>query len=223
MKIRNSPLTYSEPLILLPLNEYIGVDRDDPIRQYQKPFFGRYYRQRVEMCLHRCKGGERVLEVGYGSGVTFLNLIKKYKEVHGIDLKANAQEITAMFASKGVQVSLRQGNLLQMPYEDAFFDTVLLISILEHLQPADLLTAFQEIRRVLKPGGQVVYGVPVDSQITRIGFLMLGYDIRKHHFSNQQQISSCAAQHFMQNAIIPLKAPFLRVRLYEVGDFTKGT
>jgi len=214
-------LTDQEQLLLLPLNEYIGVDHDDPIRQYQKPFFGRYYRRRVEICLRRCKGGERILEVGFGSGVAFLNLAKKYKEIHGVDLKANTEEITALFASKRIDVFLKQGNLLQLPYEDNFFDTVLLISILEHLQPGELHTAFQEIRRVLKPGGQVVYGVPVDSQMTRMGFLLLGYDIRKHHFSNEKQIWRSATAYFNQDVLIPLTVPPFGMKVYEVGDFTK--
>jgi ubiquinone/menaquinone biosynthesis C-methylase UbiE len=213
--------TQKEKLILLPIHEYIGVDRDDPIRQYQKPVFGRFYRERVEMCLQRCRGGDKILEVGFGTGVTFFNLARKYKEIHGIDLKANAQEIAQMFAARGLNVFLRQGDLLQLPYPDAFFDTVLLISILEHLRPEMLLTAFQEIRRVLKPGGQMVYGVPVDSQVTRLGFLMLGYDIRKHHFSTERQVQENARGCLEQVQVIPLKLPWLGSSVYEVGEFSK--
>jgi ubiquinone/menaquinone biosynthesis C-methylase UbiE len=210
-----------EKLTLLPISEYIGVDQDDPIRQYQKPIFGRFYRERVEMCLHRCQGGDKILEVGFGTGVTFFNLARKYKEIHGIDLKSNIQEITQMFASRGLNVFLRQGNLLQLPYEGEIFDTVLLISILEHLQPEDLILAFQEVRRVLKPGGQMVYGAPVDSPVTLLGFRMLGYDIRKHHFLNELQIQQNAQSFLKEIAVIPLKLPFLGVKVYEVGEFIK--
>jgi SAM-dependent methyltransferase len=111
LKIFDLPIRYQEQIYgttyvnLLPLNEYIGVDRDDPIRQYEKPF----------------------------------------------------------------NVFLKQGTLFCLPYEDNFYNTVLLVSILEHLQPDDRPIAFREIGRVLKPGGQVVYGIPVDSKMTRFG------------------------------------------------------
>ncbi len=209
-------------LIMLPVEEYVGVDRDDPIRQYNKPVFGRLYRRRVEMCLEQCSGGNRVLEVGYGTGVSFFNLAKKYREIHGVDLKANADQIASLFESKGLKVALQQGDLLNLPYQDHFFDTVLLISILEHLRPQQLEIAFGEIRRVLRPGGQVVYGVPVENSFTRIGFLMLGYDIRKQHFSTEKQILAAAKEKLSQKQIQNLYFPLIGQKVYEVGHFVKN-
>ena len=75
--------TTSVQLKLLPLDQYAGVNRDDPIRFYSLPVIGRMYRRRVEMCLGECTGGQRVLEVGFGSGVSFLNLHERYREIHG--------------------------------------------------------------------------------------------------------------------------------------------
>jgi len=45
---------------------------------------------------------------------------------------------------KNIQVNLK------MPYADNYFDTVLLVSILEHLKPLELAQAFVEVNRVLK-------------------------------------------------------------------------
>ena len=36
------------------------------------------------MCLDECKGGPRILEVGFGFGLTFLNLTQEYDEIHGL-------------------------------------------------------------------------------------------------------------------------------------------
>jgi ubiquinone/menaquinone biosynthesis C-methylase UbiE len=94
--------------------------------------------------------------------VTFLNLHDQYREIHGIDLTASVDEIAAFFRRKGIETYLHNGSVLAMPYDDNTFDSVLLISILEHLQPGDQIKAFSEITRVLKPGGQVVYGVPIE-------------------------------------------------------------
>jgi predicted TPR repeat methyltransferase len=47
------------------------------------------YRQRVELALGECTGGDRVLEVGFGTGLAFPNLHDMYREIHGIDLTAD--------------------------------------------------------------------------------------------------------------------------------------
>jgi 2-polyprenyl-3-methyl-5-hydroxy-6-metoxy-1,4-benzoquinol methylase len=118
-------------LQLLPCGEYLGVNNDDPIRFYYWPILGRMYRRRVEMCLEECSGGKRVLEIGFGSGLTFLNLHELYQEISGLDLTADCGRIASQFAARGIQTDLRQGNILKMPFADDSFDTVLLISILE--------------------------------------------------------------------------------------------
>lgn len=206
-------------LQMLPINQYAGVNRDDPIRFYHWPIIGALYRRRVEICLAECRGGDRVLEVGFGSGVTFLNLRTLYTEIHGLDLTAAVAEVSAVFAARQIQTDLRNGSALDMPYTDGFFDTVLLISILEHLKPAELPLAFQEIRRVLKPGGQMVYGVPVERPLMVLVFKLLGADIRAQHFSTERQIAQAARAVLKPLRLAPLKSAFGPV--YEVGHFEK--
>ena len=149
-------LSSSGGLKLLPYPAYRSTNRNDPIRFYYWPLVGGLYRRRVELCLAECKGGDRVLEPGFGSGVTFLNLHDLYQEIYGLELAASVKEVRTAFQANGIGANLQNGNVLHMPYRDASFDTVLLISILEHLEPKQLNSAFQEIRRVPKPGGQVV-------------------------------------------------------------------
>jgi len=206
-------------LKLLPMREYAGVNRDDPLRLYYWPVLGKLYRHRVEMCLAQLKGGKRILEVGFGSGLTFLNLHELYEEIHGLDLNAPAAEVYEVFKRKGIETKLLNGNVLQMPYEDGFFDTVLLISILEHLKPEQLRQAFSEIRRVLRTGGQMVYGVPVERPLMVMAFRMLGCDIRGHHFSTEKDIRQASRDFFAEEQIRPMITAFGEV--YEVGHFVK--
>jgi hypothetical protein len=56
-------------LKLLSASQYKGVNQYDPIKYYYWPIFGRMYRQRVELALDECTGGDRVLEVGFGTGL----------------------------------------------------------------------------------------------------------------------------------------------------------
>jgi len=210
-------------LKLLPPSEYVGVNRDDPIRFYGVPGLGWLYRRRVEMCLEELTGGRRVLEIGFGTGLTFFNLHDLFAEIHGLDLTASTDEIARFFRERGVETKLRQGDVRSLPYADGFFDSVLMISILEHLRPADVQAAFEEVRRVLRPGGQVVYGAPVERPLMVLAFRALGYDIHQHHFSTEAQIAAAADRTFQRVRVRQLRGPLgLTGALYEVGHFIRG-
>lgn len=209
-------------LQLLPLQRYVGVDEKDPIKFYRLPVIGRMYQRRIELCLEQLTGGQSVLEVGFGSGVSFLNLSQLYQEIHGLDLTADARQVCEMFASLGIQTDLRNGSVLELPYPDQSFDAVLLISILEHLQPQEQIIAFREIWRVLKPGGQVVYGVPVERPLMVFLFRLLGTDIRQHHFSTEADVREAAQEVFGPGNITPMRGPLgLFGQVYEVGEYEK--
>lgn len=209
-------------LKLLPAGQYRGVNEKDPIRYYYWPVFGTLYRRRVELALAECRGGDRILEVGFGTGLTFLNLAEMYQEIHGLDLMADVPQVKSVFDALGLKTFLQNGNVLNMPYEDGYFDTVLLISILEHLKPEEQSLAFAEIKRVLKPGGQVVYGVPVERPLMVFLFRVLGHDIRQEHFSTEKQVAAAAAAVLHKVRIVEMKSmlPFLG-EVYEVGHFVK--
>ena len=209
-------------LKLFAYREYAGVNRDDPLRFYFWPIIGKMYRRRIELCLTECTGGQRVLEVGFGSGVTFANLSESYKEIHGIDLSASVEQVTAVFKAKRIQTHLLNGDVLCMPYEDGFFDTVLLISILEHLKPSEQTQAFREIHRVLKPQGQVICGVPIEHGFMVFMFRLLGCDIRKHHFSTEKDVFNAAETFFEKVRVVEMAgAAFLLGPVYQVGHFVK--
>lgn len=209
-------------LKLLPYKQYRGVRREYSVIFYYLPIFGRMYRRRVELCLKECKGGDSILEVGFGSGLTFLSLNEMYKKIHGLDLSCDVNEVAQVFAPLSIYPDLRNGNVLDMPYQDQQFDTVLLISILEHLKPEELDRALQEIKRVLKPGGQIVYGVPVERPFMVAMFAMLGYNIRKYHFSTEKDVAAAASKHFKPVRVTPMKStPAVFGNVYEIGHFIK--
>ncbi|NJP07878.1 MAG: class I SAM-dependent methyltransferase [Chloroflexaceae bacterium] len=219
---RHASVNRDQPmqLQLLPIDQYAGVNRDDPIRFYHWPILGSMYRRRVELCLEQCRGGERILEIGFGSGVTFLNLQSRYRQIYGLDLTASAREVTDVFVTRGLHPQLLTGSVLDMPFTSHFFDTVLLISILEHLYPEQQDRAFREIARVLKPGGQVVYGVPIEHPFMTLMFRLLGYDIRQYHFSTEGDVARAANRicHPVQR-IQMQSTPSIFGAVYEVGHF----
>ena len=209
-------------LRLLLANTYKGVNQYDPIKYYYWPVFGKMYRQRVELALGECTGGERILEVGFGTGLAFPNLHEMYKEIHGIDLTADIHAVQSVFEPTGIPLFLEKGDVLNMPYQDNFFDTVLMVSILEHLKPLELEQAFAEVKRVLKPGGQMVYGTPVEKPFMAFMFRMLGHDIRDEHFSTEKEIAAAAYKAFSKGHVIEMKStPRIAGAVYTVGNFIK--
>jgi SAM-dependent methyltransferase len=209
-------------LKLLPPERYTGVNLNDPIRFYFYPVYGRLYRRRVEMCLAELRGGEKILEIGFGSGVTFLNLRERYHEIYGLDLTTQIEPVAELWREQGLDVHLRNGSVLEMPYPDNTFDSVLLISILEHLHPEDQPKAMAEIRRVLKSGGQLVYGVPIERTFMVMMFRLLRYNIRGHHFSTEKHVRDAATAAMKLVRLRQLRgAGGLTPALYEVGHFIK--
>jgi ubiquinone/menaquinone biosynthesis C-methylase UbiE len=210
------------PLKLLPRDRYPSLPERDPLHLYYWPVLGRLYRRRVEMCLAECRGGQRILEVGFGSGVTFFGLAQAYQEIHGIDLSAKVEPLSALFAQGGLNVQLCNADVMDIPYADEQFDTVLLVSILEHLKGHELQRAMEEVRRVLKSGGQMVYGVPVERPFMVLMFRLLGYNIRDHHFSTEADVARAAGRVLDCLSIKQMKSPIPGMgALYEVGNFVK--
>lgn len=209
-------------LILLPHAGYTGNKNYDPYFLYHYPVIGNLYRKRVELCLDELTGGRRILEIGFGAGLTFLNLRESYQEIWGLDLTADVSAISKQFSELQLDTHLQNGNVLKMPYEDNFFDSVLLISILEHIHVDEQEVAHKEIYRVLKPGGQMVYGVPVERRMMVFLFRLLGYNIRQHHFSTHDDVSAVAERLFRKVKIYNMRAfPSFLGNVYQVGHFVK--
>ncbi len=135
----------------------------DPIRFYHWPIFGPMYRRRVELCLGECRGGESHSGNRLRHRPHLPEPPRMYKEIHGLDLTADTAAVQAAFAKRGISTPISaRATSWRCHIPKMRFRHRSLISILEHLKPEDQPKAFAEIRRVLKPGGQVVYGVPIE-------------------------------------------------------------
>ena len=102
------------------------------------------------------KATGRVLEVGIGSGLNFPFYGASVSHVWGIDPSV---ELLAMARSKAAAlpypVELLRGSAEDLPLESASVDTVVLTWTLCSI--ADPARALHDLRRVLKPGGSVLF------------------------------------------------------------------
>ena len=183
-------------LQMLASRAYSWTGEADPIRYYRLPLVGRLFRRRVARCVSLLPSGDRVLELGYGSGVSFLNLGERYREIHGIDLHNRPGEVARSFAKTELDLHLRQGSITELPYDDESFDSALAISIHEELPPHQQRRAFAEVHRVLRTGGCYVVGVPGVNVMMNSAFYALGCNIGKYHVTTDREVLSLMSERF---------------------------
>jgi len=102
------------------------------------------------------KPGQRVLDVGCGTGVVAVTAARARAQVSGLDLTpellAAAKQHSAL---AGVEVEWREGDAEALPYDPATFDVVL--SQFGHMFAPRPEVAAAEMLRVLKPGGVIAF------------------------------------------------------------------
>lgn len=98
-----------------------------------------------------------ILEAGCGSGRVLKYFSDAgYKNVYGIELNA---EIVRVQNARYPELKITQGDILNIPQGENFFDVVVCYGVVEHF-PAGLDAPLQSLFRTLKPGGVAIVTVP---------------------------------------------------------------
>lgn len=113
-------------------------------------------------------GGERLLDIGCGFGDILYLCRDRYTEKHGIDpvpamVRKTELNLRSRDLDEGFTVS--HGAAERLPYASEYFDTVTLLDVFEHIDPGNRAAALREIRRVLKPGGELILATPSRSTL----------------------------------------------------------
>jgi len=119
-------------------------------------FFGR--RRIIEgfiesICREIGKRKPRILDVGCGTGAN-LQMLSQFGVAEGVDISSEALEFCR---ARGLS-KVKQGAAETLPYEDASFDLVTGLDVVEHLD--DDVIGLAEMRRVLRPRGRALLFVP---------------------------------------------------------------
>lgn len=93
-----------------------------------------------------------LLDMGCSKG-GFLKCVKESYtsdcDLHGIDVSKKA----ILEANQINDINCIEGNIINTPYDDEFFDVIHTTDVLEHLLSKDRNIALKEIHRILKPNG----------------------------------------------------------------------
>ena len=100
----------------------------------------------------------RALEIGTGTGYFGLNLVRAgvVGRLTATDISPGMLEVMADSAAQiGVEVETASCEAAELPFPDDSFDLVFGHAVLHHLP--DLEAAFDEFKRVLRPGGTIAF------------------------------------------------------------------
>src|SRR3984893_15354651 len=100
--------------------------------------------------------GYRVLDVACGAGVVATTAARLGARVTGLDLTPELLERARENSSNaGVEIEWREGDVEELPFDDAVFDAV--VSQTGHMFAPRPDVAVAEMLRVLKPGGAIAF------------------------------------------------------------------
>jgi SAM-dependent methyltransferase len=117
--------------------------------------------------------GDRVLDVGTGTGVAAITAARRGARVSAVDLTPALLEHARENARiAGVDVEWKEGDAEQIPFPDGAFDIV--VSQFAHMFAPRPDVVVGELRRVVAPGGRVAFSTwPPDEFVGRM-FMFVG-------------------------------------------------
>ena len=111
------------------------------------------FRAELETLADRWQTG-RLLNLGCAHGPDFLPFINNF-ELYGVDFSREMIGFARKYAQKfGYSVNLSLADVTRLPYQEETFDRVISVATYHHLKSEQQPVALNELKRVLKPGGE---------------------------------------------------------------------
>lgn len=129
-------------------------------------------------------GGEKVLEIGCGTGCDLLQFARHGADAYGLDITGRHLHLARARIGEAARVAYGDGR--RIPFRDGSFDYVYSHGVLHHSDEPETIAS--EILRVLVPGGRFnVHVYALVSYATAYGTKTFGYAAwKRHHIENSQ-------------------------------------
>lgn len=145
-----------------------------------------------------------VLDIGCGTG-NYTDLLQKvtHANVFGVE---PSEGMIQKARQKNPEITFNVGDAASLPFDDTFFDFVYMTDVIHHVP--DITVMFQEIYRVVKPGGKVCIVTQSHKQIESrpiVQFFPGTAAADKGRYPDIKEIietSQNAAFHFMKTVIV---------------------
>ena len=158
-----------------------------------------YCHRKLEVFKKRNENFDKILEIGAGSAPHFKYINDSYNEYH----IAETSDYASSLFEENEKVKLKKYDGKVLPYEDEYFDRIIISHCLEHiLSPEDFI--FQMMKK-LKKGGVLSISLPTDPGVAwRIGRLFIRiFTIKKtYEISGEEYAYINATEHI--NSIFSL-------------------
>jgi len=97
--------------------------------------------------------GKKILDIGCGTGRIIQDLLDKGADITGVDVST---EMLKIAEKKFPNSNFVEADIRELPFKDNTFDIVICTFVIVHLKQVELEGAFDEVYRILKPGGSFI-------------------------------------------------------------------
>lgn len=189
---------------------------------YRSAFYGERFERTLDLLAPA--SGERILEVGCGSGYHSRAIVERGAALTAIDVAERYVEQAASYAGGGATFAVADAE--RLPFPEASFDKVLMAEVLEHLPNPE--AALGEVHRVLRTQGLLVLTTPSRYSPLNLAYALKRrvrrYRVNEHlHEWTPGGLSRLVAEQFeltrleFANYLMPYPIDLLYVRLGSPG------
>lgn len=144
--------------------------------------------------------GLKVLDFGSGPGHLVPHLLARGAQVSVVDHSPHSiEEATRRFAHQSGWSEARVFDGGKTPWDDSSFDVVFCLETIEHLHSQDCVQIFDEIHRVLRPGGHAIYTTPHNEDLQRSHVFCPSCNSEFHRWQHLRSWSSDELQNQLQH------------------------
>lgn len=127
----------------------------------------------------------KVLDFGSGPGHLIPHLLDRGANVSAVDHSPNSvAEVTKRFSEHSNWGDARVFDNGRLPWEEASFDVAFCLETIEHLHGDDCARIFDELYRVLRPGGFVVFTTPNEEDLEKQHVYCPGCNCQFHRWQH---------------------------------------